>query len=336
MAIENARLYAVTSRRADELRTLLAVQQAITSRLDLDAVLQMIADEARRLTSSRRTAVFLVEGDDLKISVLSAVSGEPLPDLIGYRMPIDQSLTGHCVRSGEPVRVTGAQDDPRAHADIIQRAGVESFISVPLMSGSRGIGAITVTDKLMGEFTIEDERVLTVLASGAVIGLENARLYREEKERRHEAEQRRQVAEGLRDILAILNSNRPLAEILDFIIARACNILGTDTGALYRLEQEKGILTIEAARGLPAEYVGEMAHPVGEGVIGRAVLERRPIVYRDTSSPAAAPPKDKARNAPAPPSFTLQRVLQGRIRIPPGQTRSTSPLPRRLTTGLPA
>ena len=276
VAIENARLYAETSRRADELQTLFAVQQAITGRLDLEAILQLVADEARRLTNSKRSAVFLLDGDALRISVMS---GDDRPDMLDYRMPVDDSLTGFCLHTGQPVRVNKAQADPRANADIVRRAGVESFLSVPLISGTGPIGAITVVDRLEEEFGPEDERVLTMLASGAVAGLENARLYREEQERRHEAEQRRRVAEGLRDILGILNSNRPLHEILNYIVAQACRLLGTDTGALYRLQE--GVLTIEAAQGLPQEYVAEMDIPYGVAVVGRAVEERRPIVIPD-------------------------------------------------------
>jgi PAS domain S-box-containing protein len=52
------------------------------------------------------------------------------------------------------------------------------------------------------------------------------------EERTHEIERRRQVAEGLRDILTILNSNRPLDEILDSILAQACRLLGTDAGVV--------------------------------------------------------------------------------------------------------
>lgn len=280
VAMENARLYAETRQRADELQTMFAVQQAITSRLELDSVLQLIANEARRLTDSRRTAVFLAEGDALRISV---IAGDDDSGLLGYKMPIDQSLTGLSLRMGRPVRVNSAQSNPAVYSEIVQLARVESFLSVPLISGTQLIGAISVVDKLSGTFETEDERVLSMLASIAVIGLENARMYREEQKRHYEDEQHRKVAEGLRDILAKLNSNSSLAEILEYIITQAGRLLGTDTVALYRLQADKGLLSIKAARGLPEKYVSRMTIPVGQGVVGKAVLERRPVIAIDMS-----------------------------------------------------
>ncbi|MBW7885727.1 MAG: PAS domain-containing protein, partial [Caldilineaceae bacterium] len=55
----------------------------------------------------------------------------------------------------------------------------------------------------------------------------NRDLARQMAERTQELERRRQVAEGLRDLLTILNSNRPLQEILDYIVAAASELLGT-------------------------------------------------------------------------------------------------------------
>mgnify|MGYP005842121631 FL=1 len=275
VAIENARLYAEARRRVDENRTLFAVQQAVTGRLDPDAVLQLIADEARRLTSARRAAVFLLEGEDLRVAAFSGEGG--LDPAVGYRLPLRQSLTGLAILSGKPARFADAESDPHANAEVVGQLGIKSLVTVPMLSGPNPIGGISVADKLSGTFGADDERVLTMLASGAVVGLENARLYAEEQERRREADQRREVAEGLRDILATLNSNRPLDEVLDYIVAQACRLLGTEMGALFRLQPDGKLLTIQAARGLDPEYVAHMGVPVGRGAVGQAVLTLGPV-----------------------------------------------------------
>lgn len=271
---ENARLYSETVKRADELQTMFAVQQAITSRLDRNAVLQKVSDEAKRLTDSERTAVFLLDRPHL---VLSVFSGKDSTRFLGYRMPVAESLIGKSLIDGVPVIVNDTSARPDIYSDLVNKAGVRSFLSVPLIAGTRPIGTITVVDKANGCFTTEDERILTMLASVAVIGLENSRMYQEEHRRHLEDERRRRVAESLRDILAVLNSNRPLADILHFIIDQATRLLGTGTGALYRLRGEEGILHIEAALGLPEIYVEGMNVPVGMGAVGRAVIDRKPV-----------------------------------------------------------
>jgi PAS domain S-box-containing protein len=97
------------------------------------------------------------------------------------------------------------------------------------------------------------------------------------EERTHEIERRRQVAEGLRDIMTILNSTRPLDEILDAIIAQACRLLGIDAGAVYHLQEQKGLLSIQVAYGLDADDAA-LHIPVGWGAVGEAVLNRQPVV----------------------------------------------------------
>ena len=104
------------------------------------------------------------------------------------------------------------------------------------------------------------------------------------EERTREIERRRSVAEGLRDILTVLNSNRSLDEILDFILAQASRLLGAKAVAIYSLQRDGELLTIEAARGLDPDYVADAVIPVGQSVTGRAVLERQPVTLSDITA----------------------------------------------------
>lgn len=278
---ENAKLYNETIKRADELRTMYNIQQAITSRLDLDAVLRLIAEESRRLTISHSTAVFLVDGGDL---VFSVFSGGEHSGLTGYRAPVASSLMGRSLLKGKSVRLKDISSTEGVDVELLIRAGVRSYLCVPLIAGTKPVGIIAATNKLTGEFGIEDERILNMFAPSAVIGIENARLYQEERYRHLEDEQRRYVAEGLRDMLAILNSHRAVDEIMNFIIKEAARLMGTDSGSLYRLNGEKDMLLLEAACGLPEEFTSRTEVPMGTDAIRRAVSGRIPIVVSDIPS----------------------------------------------------
>jgi two-component system nitrate/nitrite sensor histidine kinase NarX len=89
------------------------------------------------------------------------------------------------------------------------------------------------------------------------------------------------VSESMREILAVLNSNRPLAETLDRIIVEAGRLLATGSGAIFRLEEGRSVVTIQAARGLPVEYVAKMSIPVGMGAVGLSVASHKPVVVPD-------------------------------------------------------
>lgn len=277
------------TRRTRELEALFSLSQAITRRLVPEAVLQLVADGARQVTGAARGLVFLKEDEELELTV---TSGEPRPgsrldELVrGFRMPLSGSLSGRAIATGQALCTDDASHDERANQALVENTGIQSILVAPLLVDGQSLGVVLVADK-PEPFGDEDKRLLMMLASGAAVSLENARLYQEELERRHEAEQRRRVAEGLREMLTLLNSERPLTEVLEAILGQAAALLDTDTVAVFRLNETAALLTILTARGLPEAYVRTMAVPVGAGAVGIAVREGKPVVISE--SPALSP-----------------------------------------------
>lgn len=150
---------------------------------------------------------------------------------------------------------------------ITTAAGEEKWV------GEQGRGVFTPEGKLLAieGFIIDNtERILAYQT-----------LEQHVEERTIEIEQRRRVAEGLRDILTVLNSNRPLEEILDYIVTQAGRLLDTSAVAVYRLQSKEELLSIQAYRGLPAEYA-DVQIRVGMGATGTAVQKRQPVAVPDT------------------------------------------------------
>lgn len=100
-------------------------------------------------------------------------------------------------------------------------------------------------------------------------------------ERTREIERRRQVAEGLHDILTILNTARPLEEILDYIVEQAHRLLATDAVAIYRQNGKGGPPQVVAARQLDEHPSLREGIAVGQGAIGHTVREGQPISLAD-------------------------------------------------------
>ncbi|NBD36850.1 MAG: GAF domain-containing protein, partial [Chloroflexi bacterium] len=288
--------------RTDELQTLLSVQQAITSRLDAEAVLQMVVDEGRRLTSARRAVVWMLDGDMLEIAV---IAGKPGLARVAYRAPRDEAPGSECLSTGEPCVLHQPSEWPLKEVEAgEEREGlnVQSLVSVPLISGDHLLGMITAAEQRLDAFGPETMRMLQGLASSAAIALENARLYREEQAQLHEAERRREVAEGLRDILAFLNSNRSLDAILDYIMAEAQRLLGADAGLIYQLQDGGDTAHIEATCGLPEDLQSFSDVPLYQGRSNRAISENQPFVIpnfeehlaQEIPDPSVVPPTGRA------------------------------------------
>lgn len=276
----NASLYNETAKKADEIKTLFSIQQAITSRLDLDSVLRLIAGEARRLTHSNSTAVFLVEGDEL---VLSVYSGDDLKGRTGKKIPLEGSAMGESLHIRGSIIMSRAQIEGMPESALIDATSMSTCMLVPLLAGQRPVGVIAAFSRSVCEFDSEDERIFNMFAPSAVIGIENARLYQEERRRLLENEQRRHVAEGLKDILRALNSNRSLEDILSFIIKEASRLLHTEAAALFRLDGSKSGLNLVASYGLPHFENINSEMDVGAELLKKSFIERKPLVKTDMS-----------------------------------------------------
>lgn len=100
-------------------------------------------------------------------------------------------------------------------------------------------------------------------------------------ERTQELERRQQVADGMRETLAVLNSDRPIAEILQHIVGQAMRLLGADAAAVYGIDPSDQVLRIRSARGLDADYVARMQIEIGQGPVGEAVVRREPVAVPD-------------------------------------------------------
>lgn len=95
------------------------------------------------------------------------------------------------------------------------------------------------------------------------------------------------VAEGLRDILVVLNSDWALQSVLDYLVTQSRLLLDSDACVLYRVDLEEENLVAEAQSGLPQDFPNEQQLPLGvaedEGaeLMARLMLNEALLVETD-------------------------------------------------------
>lgn len=296
--LEHAILYADVARVADEANGVLTIQQAIIRRVDPDAILQKVAEEVVRLTASRRALVFRRQG---KLLRLASTAGAPAPWLpVGWawQMPVDDSLLGNALEQGGPLSFDTLEDQVQAGAAGLLPLGSPAMLIFPLRSEQRNLGAIVVAGKLMGTFGPSDERVVNMLASTAVIGLENARVH-SQAQRLARMEERQRIAQSLHDTVAQMLFSTGLAirralkeplvseaahqslEVARRLSARSGEELRSAIFALSKPELRGGhglidllreqIQEFQSESGVEATFIvqapaAELPHPVGEAI----------------------------------------------------------------------
>jgi PAS domain S-box-containing protein len=116
----------------------------------------------------------------------------------------------------------------------------------------------------------------------AMAAAEKAR--REEMERRQEAERRRQIADGLAEVLAALNSNQDLDQVLDLVAVQTMQLLDNQAVAVYRLQGESGVPAVQAAQGLPSDCVDGLEQLPGQAALQQAVSSGQPVAIPDLAA----------------------------------------------------
>ncbi len=166
-----------------ELRSLQESVKAINSSLALDELLQRIVESATQVLRGARCTIALVD-EKREAVVTLAAAGIAHNDLWGTSFRIGQGVAGWVVANRQPTIIHATNHDTR-----FVRVGnwpIASVVSVPLISESQAIGALTATSPQPNAFSESDERLLDAFGDQVVIAVKNARLYeqllREEKE----------------------------------------------------------------------------------------------------------------------------------------------------------
>lgn len=89
------------------------------------------------------------------------------------------------------------------------------------------------------------------------------------------------IAQSLQITLSVLNSNKQLDEVLNFIVNQAKELLAADAVAIYATQGKDGKLQIEASKGLSLDYIQGAVIPMGMGATGLASLSGNPVAIEE-------------------------------------------------------
>ena len=226
----NSTLEQRVAQRTQELETLNEVSREISSRLDIQQVLNSVTDKARTLLGGEVASLCLVDESQhwLKLQTLSG----PKHAVVGNTMRVNNEFAS-AVLTGEDALICGVgscQGGCRMLSDEYRT----SHLAAPLRIGNRVIGALCVGSPAQNQFATESADMLTKLANVAVIALENARLFAQ-AERVATLEERRRVAAEMHDGLGQTLSYLGLMtdQVVEFLSD------GQDDAALERLHKTR-------------------------------------------------------------------------------------------------
>ncbi len=189
IAIQNARLYQETRRRASEMAALAELGREVGGLLELDPILGRTAERARELLEADTSAVFLRDGDSERFVPVVAL-GVTADLLLAYSIQSGDGIIGDLASRGAAEVVNDVLRDPRGVTiSGTEEEEEERLMGAPLLAGGRVVGMMAVWRTAPAPlFTDDDLNFLVGLSQQAAIAIESARLFGEVKEAREIAD----------------------------------------------------------------------------------------------------------------------------------------------------
>lgn len=177
LAEENRRLL----RAVEELSSLNEIATAISSTMALDKIVDLIVQKCVKHFRVEQAAVMLLEEktDEKQFHTMIRKA-----DSSTLKIPyhFDTQLTGWMLQNQKPLIINDFSNDDRFKSTTEENDPIRSLLSVPMFLKGRMIGSLTCFNKKTKErFTVDDQRLLSIIAAQSVQVIENARLYEKEQ-----------------------------------------------------------------------------------------------------------------------------------------------------------
>jgi signal transduction histidine kinase len=170
-----------------DVRRVLEAIAAISSDLDLNAVLRRIVTAAGELAGAQYAAIGVLgaAAEDGEIELIEFITEGIDPDTVVRigRYPHGRGILGLLIHEPRPLRLHDLTTHPKSYGFPPGHPPMRSFLGVPIRIRDQVFGNLYLTEKQGGQdFSAEDEELVVALASAAAAAIENARLHQRVRE----------------------------------------------------------------------------------------------------------------------------------------------------------
>lgn len=282
VALERAQVVTNMERRVHELNALSRVAQGINITLNFDDTLELIYAQTVQIIPSTDFHLtlynaagqyayyaFCLENED------RITSRENLP------LPPKVSLEQEVINSHRSILANDFTTQCQVLGITPLSRGLYGWLGVPLNSGSETIGAMSVASNNPAvTYTRAQQELLQALADQAASAIVKTQLLQE-------TERRAQQLASLNAITRKLTSTLELQPLLKSILESAVDILNTEAGSLFLVDEQTDELIFQVTVGPVARNLAGQRLPPGTGYVGKAVNTRRPVIANNVAVAAA-------------------------------------------------
>src|SRR5215831_14715870 len=251
---------------------LLEVADAVNTTLDLNTLLQRVAEMLKRIIDYEIFAILLLNEKTQELRIRFQV-GHPPEVAERIVIKVGMGVTGQAVQRREPVLVN---DLTREQNVINFTPGVRSELAVPLIAKNKVIGVLDVEAAKPNAFNDEHQRLLTLFASRIAAGIENARLYTRVS---RQAKQLTLLTEISRELTSILQLDQLLKRVADLLT----RIIDYEMFSILLLDPTGQVLQHRFSLRFKESVHLKNDIPIGQGLVGYAAQTGQAVLVPDVS-----------------------------------------------------
>ncbi len=270
--------------RLGETAALLAIARVIGGTLDLPEAMRRICRELARLTGAGTVSAHLVDAERTELRPIAAyhVPKELLGVVAASPVPLaEQGFRETVFEEGRVVWSDDVARDSRFTFPLFRAFPHQSGLIMPLVLDGDVMGTLYLV--WWEERRRFEDAELAVLQT---VGRQTGTLLR--SVRLHEATERQaRQATRLYEIAGQLASTLDVDRVLDRVTQTIVDLLECDASGIYAYDEGRGGLVMRRGLNLDPELTRDLVLRPGEGVVGRAFAERRPVWTRDRETDPA-------------------------------------------------
>ncbi len=270
-----------------KVRALEDIGVALGSTLDLNELLALVVNRVSQVVDADRSTLYLI--DESSGELWSKVAqGEQVVEI---RLRIGDGLAGWVAQSGKGLNIKDAYLDARFDPVWDKQTGyrTRSIMCVPMKNHhGRTLGVIQVLNKRDGYFTMEDESLLSALASQAAVCVENSKLFlsvvgknMELLETKNQLERKVRELDVLVEMANLAATARKLDELLEGVLSRTMLAIDAEAASILLSDEHTGDLRFRCAMGGAPEAVKRVRIKAGEGICGWVAISGEPQIVND-------------------------------------------------------